>query len=392
LQHLPVSTMMESVGGDPGFFTDAVKRLPAAEIWTEGGLYHDHEDFEVPALWVNSWYDLGVSPNLELYRHVRARAGEAVRDQQYMIVAPTLHCAQYRMRDPLIVGDLKMGDWSVVDFGFDEIVFSFLDRFMKPQSDEAKQEYDGDTPKVRYFSMGALDAPGRGWRTSPNWPPISNEKTLYLQSNNGANSLFGDGALASSASDSSDQAEQDTLTYDPMNPVPTRGGNFCCLGGEPEGAFDQRGVEARNDVLVYTSAPLTEPLDVAGFIDVVLYVSSDRRDTDFTVKLVDVHPDGQAFNLDDAILRARYRNGFDKTAFLEEGEVYELQLGPISTANIFGKGHRIRVEVSSSNFPRYDRNLNTGGNNWDETEGLVAHNVVWHSDQYPSRIVLPIVK
>ena len=126
-------------------------------------------------------------------------------------------------------------------------------------------------------------------------------------------------------------------------------------------------------------------------MDVVLHVSSDARDTDFTVKLIDVDADGRAYSLDDAILRARYRDGFDRQVWMEDGEVYEVRVGPLSTANVFAKGHRVRIEVSSSNFPRYDRNLNTGGNNWDETEGVVAHNAVRHSAQYPSRVVLPVV-
>ena len=183
----------------------------------------------------------------------------------------------------------------------------------------------------------------------------------------------------------------DAFTYDPMNPVPTHGGNFCCLGGEPEGPFDQREVEARSDVLVYSTDPLRAPLDVAGSVEVVLHVSSDAPDTDITVKLVDVHPDGRAFNLDDSILRLRYREGLDRrAAALEEGETYEVRVGPLSVANVFQPGHRIRLEVSSSNFPRYDRNLNTGGNNWDESEGRVAENTVHWGGATPSRVVLPV--
>ena len=160
----------------------------------------------------------------------------------------------------------------------------------------------------------------------------------------------------------------------------------------PEGPFDQRPVEARQDVLVYTGEVLSQPVEVAGSIEVILFVSSDARDTDFTVKLIDVFPDGRAINLDDTILRARYREGFDREVFLEDGEVYELRLGPLSTANVFAAGHRIRVEVSSSNFPRYDRNLNTGGSNYDESEPAVARNVVHHSREHPSRIVLPVLR
>ncbi len=377
--HLPLVDFMENTGGPKGVFRELVKRTPDDPAWYEGGLYHDDEDFGVPALWMNSWYDLSVAPNLALYEHVRTRASDpAVREHQYMVIAPTLHCAMYRLRDPLIVGDRDMGN---ADFGLDEMLFAFLDRFTKGEDNGFEETY----PKVRYFAMGENE-----WRESPSWPPPgARSETLYLSSSGRANSLFGDGRLTGSPEDG---ASDDAFTYDPMNPVPTRGGNFCCLGDEPEGAFDQRGVEARHDVLVYTSDPLAEPLDVAGPIHVTLFVSSDARDTDFTVKLVDVHPDGRAFNLDDTILRARYREGFDRQVFLEDGEVVELELGPLVTANVFGTGHRVRIEVSSSNFPRYDRNLNTGGDNWSETEGVVAHNVVHHSAEHPSRIVLTVLE
>ena len=384
LRELPVVEMMQRHGGDPGFFAAAAQRLPDDPSWYEGGLYHDDEGFGVPALWVNSWYDLGVSPNLELFRHVRETADADVRDHQYMIVGPSAHCAMYRLTDPLIVGERDMG---TVDFGFDEIVFDFLDRFVKPQSAVEAQRYDRDTPRVRYFAMG--DAPESGWKTAPDWPPASRPLTLYLGSDGGANSLFGDGVLL--ADPAGDGSDLDRFPYDPRVPVPTRGGNFCCLGGEPEGSFDQRPVEARQDVLVYTSAPFEQAVEVAGFVEVVLYVSSDARDTDFTVKLIDVDEEGRAFNLDDAILRARYRDGFDRQVWMTDGEVYEIRLGPLSTANVFAPGHRVRIEVSSSNFPRYDRNLNTGGNNWDETEGVLAHNAVHHSARYRSRVALPVV-
>ena len=151
-------------------------------------------------------------------------------------------------------------------------------------------------------------------------------------------------------------------------------------------------MEARQDILVYTTDPLEQGVEVSGTIEVTLFVSSDVKDTDFTVKLVDVYPDGRAYNLDETILRARYREGYDKQVFMEKDKVYELTISPMSTSNYFDAGHRIRIEVSSSNFPRFTRNLNTGGNNYDETEGIVAHNKVHHSRNYPSKIRLPIVK
>ena len=147
----------------------------------------------------------------------------------------------------------------------------------------------------------------------------------------------------------------------------------------------------RNDILVYTTAPLAKTIELAGPVKVSLYLSSDRKDTDLTIKLLDVYPDGRAFNLDESIERVRWRDGWDKPVFMEAGHVYKVDIGPLQTSNAFLPGHRIRVEVSSSNFPRFERNLNTGGNNFDEKDPLVAHNVIHHGPQYPSEIVLPVV-
>jgi putative CocE/NonD family hydrolase len=148
----------------------------------------------------------------------------------------------------------------------------------------------------------------------------------------------------------------------------------------------------RNDVLVYTTPPLTEAVDVSGNIEVSLYLSSDVKDTDLMVKLVDVDPQGRAWNLDEGVQRVRWREGYDKPVFMEAGKVYKVDVPPLVTSNSFGVGHRIRLEVSSSSFPHFERNLNTGGNNYDEKDGIVAHNRIHHSPAYPSRIVLPIVK
>jgi putative CocE/NonD family hydrolase len=215
--------------------------------------------------------------------------------------------------------------------------------------------------------------------------------TLYLASAGKANTLDGDGALGS-APPAADLP--DSFTYDPMDPVPSHGGNVCCTGNAiVGGAFDQRRMEARPDILVYTSAPLTEGIEASGPIDVTLFVSSDAKDTDFTVKVLDVYPDGAAYNLDETIQRLRYREGYEKPlSWMEAGKVYKVSVQPMNTSNYFASGHRIRIEVSSSNFPRFDRNLNTGGNNYDETAGVVAHNSVHHSAQYSSLVTLTVVK
>jgi putative CocE/NonD family hydrolase len=202
--------------------------------------------------------------------------------------------------------------------------------------------------------------------------------------------MNGDGLLASSAPDAD---KPDAFTYDPMKPVTSYGGNVCCTGTAIQaGAFDQRQMETREDILVYTSEPFKEGIELSGPIVPTLYVSSDAKDTDFTVKVIDVYPDGRAYNLDESIQRMRYRDGYTKpVVWMEPGKVYKVTLQPLTTSNFFEAGHRLRIEVSSSNFPRFDRNLNTGGKNYDEIKGVVARNAVHHSKQYPSQITVTIV-
>jgi putative CocE/NonD family hydrolase len=191
-----------------------------------------------------------------------------------------------------------------------------------------------------------------------------------------------------------DADRPDAFTYDPMNPVISYGGNVCCTGTAVQaGAFDQRRMEARDDILVYTSEPFKDGTEVSGAIVPTLYVSSDAKDTDFTVKVLDLYPDGRAYNLDESIQRMRYRDGYDKPpVWMESGKVYKAALQPLTTSNYFAAGHRLRIEVSSSNFPRFDRNLNTGGNNYDEAKGVVAHNAVHHSKAYPSNVTVTVVR
>ena len=277
-----------------------------------------------------------------------------------------------------------MGERSVGDatLNYEEQIYGWFDLWLKGEKNDFKEK----TPRVQYYTMGS-----NKWQAAETWPPKKAvPTTYYLNSNGDANSRFGDGTLATSKANS-DNA--DGFTYDPMQPVPSYGGNVCCTGNAVQGgAFDQQQMETRNDILVYTTDPLEEGVEVSGFINSTLYVSSDAKDTDFTIKLIDVYPDGTAYNLDETIQRARYREGYDKEVFMKEGEVYKLDLTPMSTSNYFKKGHRIRVEISSSNFPRFARNLNTGGNNYDEKEGIVAHNSVHHSAVHTSSIELPIIK
>jgi putative CocE/NonD family hydrolase len=179
-----------------------------------------------------------------------------------------------------------------------------------------------------------------------------------------------------------------------MHSTPSYGGNVCCAANTIPGnggALDQRKMEERPDILVYTSDPLAQDVEVSGPITVTLYVSSDVKDTDVTAKLIDVLPDGTAYNLDETIQRLRYRDGDDHTVWLEKGKVYKVILTPMNTSNLFATGHRIRLEVAGSNFPRFDRNLNTGGNNYEETTSEVAHTSIHHSAQYPSTVTITVV-
>jgi putative CocE/NonD family hydrolase len=323
---------------------------------------------------------VSVGPNLALYNHVRATAPRAIADEQWAVIAPVLHCSYTRAAADTIVGERSMGD---ARLDYNDIVYAFFDRFLK---DEKSARLDA-MPKVTYYTMGL-----NKWQTADTWPPAGAQPlTFYLGSGGRANSVSGDGALATSSPDAD---RPDAFTYDPMNPVLSYGGNVCCTGNAVQGgSFDQRRMEAREDILVYTSEAFKEGTEVSGPITPTLYVSSDAKDTDFTVKVIDVYPDGRAFNLDESIQRMRYRDGYDKPlAWMDNGKVYKATLQPLNTSNYFAAGHKLRIEVSSSNFPRFDRNLNTGGNNYDESKGVVAHNVVHHSKQYPSSVTITTVK
>ena len=334
----------------------------------------------VPGLWFISWYDVSAGPNLATYNHVRKTARPEIADQQYAVIAPTLHCGYKRATENTVVGERSMGD---ARLDYDALTYGWFDMFLKGERNGLLDTL----PKVRYFTMGLNQ-----WQSSDTWPPAgAGPVTYYLSSGGMANSLTGDGVLARSAPSAD---KPDAFSYDPMNPVPSYGGNVCCTGNAVQGgAFDQRRMEERDDILVYTTEPFTESTELSGPIDVTLFVSSDAKDTDFTVKIIDVYPDGRAYNLDETIQRARYREGYDKPETrMEPGKVYKLTFQPLTTSNYFPAGHRLRIEVSSSNFPRFDRNLNTGGRNWDESVGVVARNKVHHSRQYPSSITISVVK
>ena len=381
LKHLPLTDILQNINGKREVYDQMIIRKPNDPAWYAGGLYHDDMPFGVPSMWFCSWYDVSTGPNLALFNHVRENAADPeVRDNQYLVIAPTLHCRYTRATENTVVGERNMGD---ARLEYKDLIYGWFDYWLKGEKNGILEK----TPRVQYYLMGANE-----WRSSETWPPEGVAmQTYHLSSNGNANSLYGDGTLSPEPAKAN--TPPDRFSYDPMNPVPSYGGNVCCTGNAVSGgSYDQQHIETRHDILVYTSEPLAEGIEVSGTVEIDLHVASDVKDTDFTVKLIDVHPDGSAYNLDETVQRVRYREGYDKEVMMREGEVYKIKVSPMSTSNFFKEGHRIRIEVSSSNFPRFARNLNTGGNNFDETEGVVAHNVIHHSAAYPSQIRLPVVQ
>jgi putative CocE/NonD family hydrolase len=388
LWHLPEKDLLAALGSQHGIYADPtpsgkpgmILRTPNDPSWYQGGLWNDSMRINIPGLWFMTWYDVSVGPNLAAYNTVRKTADPAIANEQYAIIAPVPHCSYKRAAEHTMVGERDMGD---ARLDYDALTYAWFDHFLKGEPNDVLTK----TPKVQYYTMGS-----NKWQKSDVWPPADAKPvTLYLASDGHANSLNGNGQLLPAA-EQKDAA--DKFVYDPMNPVPTHGGGFCCMGADLKpGAIDQRSMETRDDILVYSTGPLKEGMEVTGPIDVTLYVSSDARDTDFTVKLIEVLPDGTAYNIDDNIQRARYRDGYDKPpVWMEKDKVYKVAFQPMVTSNYFAPGHQLRIEVSSSNFPRFDRNLNTGGDNVSETQAVVAHNQVHHSAQYPSSITLSVVK
>ncbi|PYS74956.1 MAG: acylase [Acidobacteria bacterium] len=389
LSHLPVKDIMVAAGGPRGIFADRmpvdtggqmIQREPNDPAWYKGGLWHDNMKINIPGFWFMSWYDVSVGPNLAAFNHVRKTASPEIANQQYAVIAPTLHCAYKRATENTVVGERSVGD---ARLNYDELTNAWFDFHLKGEKNGLLEKM----PRVRYYTMGL-----NKWQSSDTWPPRGSQAvSFYLSSAGRANTGNGDGVLleAVPATEAVDRFE-----YDPLNPVPSYGGNVCCTGNAISGgAFDQRKNESRPDVLVYSTEPLKEGIEVSGPIEVTLYVSSDAKDTDFTVKLIDVYPDGRAYNLDETIQRMRYRDGYDKpTVLMQSGKIYKVTLSPMTTSNYFEAGHRLRIEISSSNFPRFDRNLNTGGRNYDESKGVIARNAVHHSKQYPSSVKVTVVR
>ncbi|RLV55823.1 CocE/NonD family hydrolase [Aeromicrobium phragmitis] len=338
-------------------------------------------DVLVPALHLGGWFDIFIEDTVRSYMRLRSGAGtEEARSGQRLIIGPWDHVNQTG-----VYLDRHFGPAAgAATVGLTRAHLDHFDR-----SIHGTAPNDEDAP-VRIFVMG-IDQ----WRDEADWPlPDTQYVDHYLEGAPGVNRIGNEGGLST---DLPSASAVDTYVFDPADPTPTMGGRMGWRGIALNaiGPVDQRAVEARPDVLCFTSPILQDPIEVTGHVALVLHATSSARDTDFTGKLVDVHPDGRAIYLTDGILRMRYRDGLDRPASMEPGRVYEITLNLGVTSNVFGRGHRIRVEVSSSNFPRYDCNPNTGRDVASESagrDGIRAINRILRGANHPSRLVLPVIR
>jgi putative CocE/NonD family hydrolase len=376
---LPLVGMVARAGGAPSDWDDMASRELTDPWWDQFGYLKGNEKFDVPALHIGSWYDFGVAEVLLEFNLLRTNAVSARgRDNQFAVISPTNHCqSETGTTEHTVVGGRDVGDARLEYYA---LYLKWFDHWLKGIDNAVEQ-----MPKVQLYVMG------RGaWRGEQEWPLARTQYTrYYLHSDGHANSRAGTGTLSIAPPD---EELADRYTYDPADPAPSRGGPICCTGDpHADGSYDQSEVEARRDVLVYSTPALKQGIEVTGPLKAVLYVASSAKDTDFTAKLVDVYPDGKAYNVQEGVLRARFREGFTKKVWMKAGEVYEVPIDLEATSNYFGPGHRIRLEVSSSNFPRFDRNLNTGGNNYDETSWVKADNAIYHAEKHASYVLLPVI-
>jgi len=355
------------------YFLDWLAHPNYDDYWKRVSIEEHFADIQVPMLTIAAWYDIFLGGSLRNYSGVKLHGGsDAARQGQRLLVTIGGHAGSGRK-----IGDVDFGP--AAEFEEDGATLDWYDYVFKKASNQFAAK------PVRIFVMGANQ-----WRDEEDWPLARARETKYfLHSAGKANSLSGDGTLTN-ATPRSESA--DHYTYDPANPAPTIGGPLCCDSDHLKpGPRDQRPVEAREDVLVYSTTALAQDLEVTGSIRLELFASSSAVDTDFIAKLVDVWPDGFAQNLTEGIVRGRYRDSQEQPVLMNPNQTYKLTLDLWSTSNVFRKGHRLRLEVSSSNFPRFDRNLNTGEDNASARRSVSASNVIYHDAEHPSALILPIV-
>jgi putative CocE/NonD family hydrolase len=359
------------------YYRDWLAHPTYDDYWKAVSLEESYSHIQVPILHIAAWYDIFLGGSLRNYVLLKSRAGsEAARNGQHLLVEVGGHAGGSDQRK---IGEVDFGPAAPYDN--DERLFQWYDFLLKGQANE----FAGKKP-VRIFVMGKNE-----WRDEEDWPLARAKATKYfLHSAGKANGSAGDGQLSSQAPVTE---PKDSYVYDPANAVPTIGGPLCCDWAHlAPGPRDQRTVEERRDVLVYTTPAFTQDTEVTGPISLDLFASTSTKDTDFTAKLVDLWPNGFAQNLTEGILRLRYRNSVERPELAAKpGEIYHVTVDLWATSNVFLAGHRLRLEIASSNFPRFDRNLNTGEDQATSTKMLPATNTIYHDKEHPSALVLPIV-
>jgi putative CocE/NonD family hydrolase len=380
LRTVPLIDMTDRVGSPSWDWRNFLERSPDDPWWDKQGYLTAEDSVSVAALHVSSWFDLAAEALEERAIFERNAITQRARDHQHAIISPTTHCASERASSRTRSGALDVGD---ARLHYWETYLAWFDHWLR-----GNEHAIDSLPRIQYYTIGRNQ-----WRTSDRWP-VSGMRatTFYFRSDGGANRAAGNGRLSLTAPSARERA--DTFTYDPGNPVPSRGGSICCTGNPKDvpGSFDNADIEQRPDVLVYTSDALPGGLELTGPLHAVIGFSSDAVDTDVTVKLLDVFPDGRSMNMVEGITRARYRDSFAAPRMMTPGTVSDIPVDLHATSWYLAPGHRLRVEVSSSNFPRFDRNLNTGGRNYDETTWQVAKNSVHHTAEHASRLILPVVR
>lgn len=379
--HLPLITGDEAAGRPNGFYKEWIRHPTYDAYWERlGNIEARYGEIDVPAYSFGGWYDVFLQSTLNNFMGVSKKGqSEKARRGQKVLIGPWIHSLGERGTRRK-TGDVDFGPAPLIDLRHEEL--RWFDYWLKGMANGILDE-----PRVKVFVMGA-----NRWREADDWPiPGTRYTRYYFHSGGRANSLFGDGVLDLAAPGAE---PPDTYVYDPQNPVPTLGGSTCCAEDVTPismGPRDQCPAEWRPDVLVYTTAPLDAEVEVTGPVSVTLFAASDARETDFTAKLVDVFPNGYAMNVAQGIIRARYRDSWEHPTLLEPGRVYRYPIDLWSTSNCFRKGHRIRVEISSSNFPQFDRNPNTGNPFGLDAELRTAGQTVYHDAEHPSHILLPVI-
>ena len=371
--HLPLLGMQELAGRNAQFYRDWIAHPDYDSYWKPLNAEEKFEQITVPVHTQGGWFDIFSQGTLRGYVGMSTRGGsETARKGSRLLIGPWGHGPSRKY------GDLDFGPEANVSLLDAEL--RFFDYWLRKMDNGYSTE-----PAATVFVMGRNE-----WRREKAYPlPQTQYKKMYLASGGNANTGYGDGRL--SWKEPAAEAKPDQYSYDPNNPVPSLGGNNCCGTPTPAGPKDQRAIESRGDVLVYTSEILTEPVEATGPVKVVLHASSDGPDTDFVAKLIDVFPDGRSINVAEGIMRARYREGTDKPRLLEAGKPYEFVIDLVGTSNEFGKGHCIRVDITSSHFPQFDRNPNTGEAFGTSAKVRVARQTVYHDRARASHVLLPVI-